>query len=901
MNQEYMNSFISLMPGKMFGHGDLGLPAGLQNHILQELKDKWQNELHFKSVQVKPLSLENKLAKSTFKVSYDFNTLSSVIPKTNRFLAGSEDTQKIVVKYEGVPLKDVVVDEDLSVPLEYESEKNMSSKKFSYNDEDMYQELRLQLDLGSHEVTREEVPLPRDVSESQRRTREILMKWELLNAVCCSLIESPNLMEVDDPTRKVLSMYSGMILKYDPEFILKAALYAREELFLRSTANFLLSYSAFMPECRPYLKKYFASCIRTPADWIQVPQFYMVFHEQCEISFLPAALRKCLVSKFSEFDAYQLAKYKGRYTAKKTTRKLNAGNLTKSHDEEDQEELYIGDLFSPSDEEEEVDEDSEDDEETGARSQEKQKRSKKEMLVKRRFNLKRLVRCLHISQPPELVMSLLGKRYPESVKRFMQSGLPGHFDEQMSGKRMKLSVPETWETQVSLKGNKASIWEALIDAKKLPFVAMLRNIRNLLLAGISKNHHQKVLFTLSSMKAVTRSRLPAFRFFTAYEVLDELEKNVKEAKSSGIQEQQERRKKIPAWARIKEERKQKKYLSLATEEHAKLLERYRQALDKAVKWATLYNIPHIDGSTVILVDIGPSMNASCLSAKGLGKPRTVREVGLLLGIMCAHVCEDSRLIAYGCSTYSHVPLKQGIILSNVEDALLLQRASVGGTDQIMSGSEDVVVLEVVKMTSVVVVVVLPSQLSSSSDVGTGKNAADGIVFNDVLVMEMSISGLVIPAKAPVERLRICRPTRTSLLSLGLNAIQEKSTHPNKCVLRELPDLVVSKIELLDLRGVLKCCLSDSLNFIEISDSCDVHYLALTCDICKDGSEAHKDAIGVKNEMAQVPYISQGIGGEFSKKVNLQESLRLDEANCVGAEVEDLQVWLMFEGFLWYQI
>ena len=50
---------------------------------------------------------------------------------------------------------------------------------------------------------------------------------------------------------------------------------------------------------------------------------------------------------------------------------------------------------------------------------------------------------------------------------------------------MKLPVPETWETQVSLKGNKAETWQALLDHNKLPFMAMLRNLRNLIKANIS--------------------------------------------------------------------------------------------------------------------------------------------------------------------------------------------------------------------------------------------------------------------------------------------------------------------------------------------------------------------------------------------------------------------------------
>jgi len=41
-----------------------------------------------------------------------------------------------------------------------------------------------------------------------------------------------------------------------------------------------------------------------------------------------------------------------------------------------------------------------------------------------------------------------------------------------------------WETQISLKGNKAEVWQQLIDNKKLPFMAMLRNLRNMIKAGM---------------------------------------------------------------------------------------------------------------------------------------------------------------------------------------------------------------------------------------------------------------------------------------------------------------------------------------------------------------------------------------------------------------------------------
>ena len=53
-------------------------------------------------------------------------------------------------------------------------------------------------------------------------------------------------------------------------------------------------------------------------------------------------------------------------------------------------------------------------------------------------------------------------RYPMTLDEFYRSRLPNTFEEERAGKRMKLPVPETWETQVSLKGNKASTWEQLL-------------------------------------------------------------------------------------------------------------------------------------------------------------------------------------------------------------------------------------------------------------------------------------------------------------------------------------------------------------------------------------------------------------------------------------------------------
>lgn len=63
-----------------------------------------------------------------------------------------------------------------------------------------------------------------------------------------------------------------------------------------------------------------------------------------------------------------------------------------------------------------------------------------------------------------------------------------------------LSVPKTWETALSINGQKSEeekrepkeIWEELIDSKKLGYQAAIKNIRNMLEANVSYEHKVKL-------------------------------------------------------------------------------------------------------------------------------------------------------------------------------------------------------------------------------------------------------------------------------------------------------------------------------------------------------------------------------------------------------------------------
>jgi len=160
-----------------------------------------------------------------------------------------------------------------------------------------------------------------------------------------------------------------------------------------------------------------------------------------------------MVAKFPEFDVYQLGKY-NKDKSKPPPTKKDPNVLPDDEDGEEEPEKTRYDF---------------------------------------RCTMKYLIRVLHISQPVYETMCILGKKYPETREAFMTAKLPGEFNEEMAGKRMKLPTPETWETEISLKGNKASTWQSLIDHNKLPFMAMLRNLRNLLNAGISTRHHEIIL------------------------------------------------------------------------------------------------------------------------------------------------------------------------------------------------------------------------------------------------------------------------------------------------------------------------------------------------------------------------------------------------------------------------
>ncbi|MNI38503.1 TROVE domain protein [compost metagenome] len=91
-----------------------------------------------------------------------------------------------------------------------------------------------------------------------------------------------------------------------------------------------------------------------------------------------------------------------------------------------------------------------------------------------------------------------------------------------------LSTPYTWETELSALGKNRFInesaralaftrkWEEMIESKKIGYMALLRNLRNILEANVSGNHIEMICAYLSNEKAVLSSKQLPFRFLSAY-------------------------------------------------------------------------------------------------------------------------------------------------------------------------------------------------------------------------------------------------------------------------------------------------------------------------------------------------------------------------------------------------
>uniref|UniRef100_A0A673B3A3 TROVE domain-containing protein n=1 Tax=Sphaeramia orbicularis TaxID=375764 RepID=A0A673B3A3_9TELE len=336
-------------------------------------------------------------------------------------------------------------------------------------------------------------------------------------------------------------------------FFHQVAVYTRQELNIRITANFLLALAANLPSTKTHVRRYFCAAVQLPSDWLEVVRIYStvsLMRMWNTVRSLPMCLKKAMTDKFKQFSEYQLAKYNTRKHRCKHSRNRGEGKVH-------------GCPLSL-------------------------RVAKRNSKTQSEFSMKKMIKRLHIKEPAEHVMAILGKKYPADVKAFTRSGIKGTWEREKAGKRMKLQEPETWERLLSREGNKAATWEKLIDNNSLPFMAMLRNLRNMITQGISEAHHNKILRRLTNKVGehfisvslyqssciclyyilLCRKCIPPLSFVSVSFCFDALTESSHSEPT--------------------------KLYSVD------LLKRYRQALETAVHISCRYNVPPLPGRTAIL-------------------------------------------------------------------------------------------------------------------------------------------------------------------------------------------------------------------------------------------------------------------------------------------------------------
>jgi len=187
-----------------------------------------------------------------------------------------------------------------------------------------------------------------------------------------------------------------------------------------------------------------------------------------------------------------------------------------------------------------------------------------------------------------------------------------------------LQSPNTWETQLSARGNRREVWEELIESGQIGYMALLRNLRNILEAC---PRNQKLVFErLADREAVLRSKQMPFRFYSAYRALKEA--------------------------------------NLAS---SKVFNTLEQAVTYSVE-----NMDRVPGKTLIAIDVSGSM----MSPISKNSDVCCSDIARLLAVMAVRICEDAVVVSFDTNLNLLAISAVGGILSQTDQIPV----NGGGTD-----------------------------------------------------------------------------------------------------------------------------------------------------------------------------------------------------------------------------
>ena len=165
--------------------------------------------------------------------------------------------------------------------------------------------------------------------------------FELYKLVINNLLEDTYYREDETALAEVREAFSNAV-EEDPEFPLKLAYYAREEMYLRDVSQVLLVLSAHHEEAKRHVREY-APHVMQRAD---EPATALAIHDSLFGGTAPKPLKKGINDALHNFDAYQFAKYD---TDRRTVNLRDVVNRTHPRPRDDEHEeiferLILGSL-----------------------------------------------------------------------------------------------------------------------------------------------------------------------------------------------------------------------------------------------------------------------------------------------------------------------------------------------------------------------------------------------------------------------------------------------------------------------------------------------------------------------------------------------------------------------------
>jgi hypothetical protein len=358
------------------------------------------------------------------------------------------------------------------------------------------------------------------------------------------------------------------VAKQDPEWILKLASYARNEMYLRSVAVVLLVEASHILECRPFVRQWTPHILKR-ADEPKEALAYALnrFGRPVHIG-----LRRGIADAMLNFDEYQLTKYDSRRKAGEITM-VDVLRLAHPRPQNKSQEALFGYLLGK-----EVDGD--------------------------------------------LILKVTAKREFDALTEWG-----------VEAKRLMQDGHVTWEVAATKFGNNKAVWESL----DLPYMAALRNLRNMIEAGADIT---KVLEMIRDPEQVKRAKQLPFRFFAAAQALGSGERTSFGYYNDAFCDP---------------------FSSKGTDPF--ITKEARKALGDALEHS-VSNIPALPGRTLVMVDISGSM--SCAVSKR--SDVCCRDIACLFGAAAARRMQNTLVVAFA-DNYKFVDVSDMRVISGMKEIM----------------------------------------------------------------------------------------------------------------------------------------------------------------------------------------------------------------------------------------